>query len=84
MVAAEGPCPIRLVYPQTVSPPPNVSEYDWLAISTYDMWNEMNIIVGSVQEYCTKLLCPTMTAGDFEYAWADDEAVGEGAKTTNI
>ncbi|EER19502.1 hypothetical protein Pmar_PMAR012483, partial [Perkinsus marinus ATCC 50983] len=53
----------------------NISEYDWLAINTYDMWNEMNIIVGSVQEYCTKLLCPTMNAGDFEYAWADDEAV---------
>ncbi|EER07108.1 Maintenance of ploidy protein mob1, putative, partial [Perkinsus marinus ATCC 50983] len=67
----------------TVSPPANISEYDWLAINTYDMWNEMNIIVGSVQEYCTKLLCPTMNAGDFEYAWADDEA-GELKKVSAL
>lgn len=45
---------------------------EWLAVSTVDFFNQINLLYGSIEEYCTKECCPLMTAGpQYEYHWAD-------------
>uniref|UniRef100_A0ACD5TSV6 Uncharacterized protein n=1 Tax=Avena sativa TaxID=4498 RepID=A0ACD5TSV6_AVESA len=37
-----------------------------------DFFNQVNILYGTLMEFCTPATCPTMTAGSkFEYRWAD-------------
>lgn len=37
-----------------------------------DFFNRINLIYGTVCEYCTEASCPTMSGGQkFEYLWAD-------------
>ena len=37
-----------------------------------DFFNRINLIYGTVSEYCTTTSCPTMSGGPkFEYLWAD-------------
>jgi len=37
-----------------------------------DFFNRINLIYGTVSEYCTTTTCPTMSGGPkFEYLWAD-------------
>jgi len=45
---------------------------EWLAVHTLDFYNEVSILYGTIEEYCTKESCPVMSAGPkFEYLWAD-------------
>lgn len=38
-----------------------------------DFFNRINIIYGTVCEYCTNTTCPLMSGGPkFEYYWADE------------
>jgi MOB kinase activator 1 len=55
--------------------PKGCGEEEWLAISTVEFFNELNLLVGAVQEICTDASCPMMTAGSFTYAWADGDQV---------
>lgn len=45
---------------------------EWLAVNTVDFFNEINLLYGTVVEFCTPASCPVMKASDFfEYRWAD-------------
>lgn len=37
-----------------------------------DFFNRINLIYGTISDYCTEASCPTMSGGPkFEYFWAD-------------
>lgn len=43
-------------------------------ISVVDFFNRINLIYGTVSEYCDSASCPTMSGGArFEYLWADGD-----------
>ena len=53
---------------------PDEEEYhDWVAVHVVDFFNRINIIYGTMCEYCTAQTCPVMSGGPkFEYYWADE------------
>ncbi|RHZ44751.1 hypothetical protein Glove_709g24 [Diversispora epigaea] len=47
---------------------------EWLAVNTYDFYNQINMLYGTITEFCTPQGCPLMSAGpNFEYLWVDNE-----------
>lgn len=43
-------------------------------LSVVDFFNRINLIYGTVSEYCNETTCPTMSGGPrYEYLWADGE-----------
>jgi len=56
--------------------PPGEELSEWLAVNTVDFFNQVNLLYGSITEFCTPETCPTMTAGPkYEYLWADEKVV---------
>mmetsp|Transcript_61203 Transcript_61203/g.145729 ORF Transcript_61203/g.145729 Transcript_61203/m.145729 type:complete len:216 (-) Transcript_61203:69-716(-) len=53
--------------------PTGACEEEWLAVKTIDFFNELNLLIGALKEWCTETTCPSMTAGQYTYAWADGE-----------
>lgn len=53
--------------------PAGASEEEWLAVSTIDIFNEINLLAGAVQDLCTEHTCPVMNAGSYTFAWAEDK-----------
>ena len=53
---------------------PDDEEYnDWVAVHVVDFFNRVNVIYGTVQDFCTDENCPMMSGGPkFEYYWADE------------
>lgn len=54
------------------------NEYnDYIFFSLFlvvDFFNRINLIYGTISEYCDSASCPTMSGGArFEYLWADGE-----------
>jgi len=46
---------------------------EWLAVNVTDFVHHVNLLYGSLTEYCTSETCPIMTAGQrFEYQWDDN------------
>lgn len=44
----------------------------YLVFVVVDFFNRINLIYGTISEYCTDESCPTMSGGPrFEYLWAD-------------
>ncbi|URE35427.1 Mps one binder kinase activator-like [Musa troglodytarum] len=57
---------------EAVRLPPGEDINEWLAVNTVDFFNQVNILYGTLAEFCTPTSCPTMSAGPkFEYRWAD-------------
>ncbi|XP_068247762.1 MOB kinase activator-like 3 isoform X1 [Palaemon carinicauda] len=57
-----------------VSLPPGEDLTDWIAVHVVDFFNRINLIYGTVCEYCTESSCPTMSGGQkFEYLWEDGD-----------
>ncbi|KAF7837935.1 MOB kinase activator-like 1A [Senna tora] len=57
---------------EAVKLPPGEDINEWLAVNTVDFFNQVNILYGTLTEFCTANNCPTMTAGPkYEYRWAD-------------
>nr|CAD7200256.1 unnamed protein product [Timema douglasi] len=57
---------------QVVQLPPGEELNDWMAVHVVDFFNRINLIYGTVSDYCTNESCPTMSGGPkFEYLWAD-------------
>ncbi|KAF8370137.1 hypothetical protein HHK36_005954 [Tetracentron sinense] len=57
---------------EAVRLPPGEDPNEWLAVNTVDFFNQVNILYGTLTEFCTSTNCPTMTAGPkYEYRWAD-------------
>ncbi|CAO1619263.1 unnamed protein product [Parajaminaea phylloscopi] len=45
---------------------------EWLAVNTVDFFNHLNMLYGTITEFCTPASCPTMSAGPrYEYHWQD-------------
>ncbi|KAI3443564.1 hypothetical protein Pfo_000229 [Paulownia fortunei] len=43
-----------------------------ILMSAVDFFNQVNILYGTLTEFCTSSTCPTMSAGPkYEYRWAD-------------
>lgn len=52
--------------------PPGEDLHDWLAVHVVDFFNRINLIYGTVADYCTEQSCPRMSGGPkYEYLWAD-------------
>lgn len=42
------------------------------SVNTTDFFNELSMLYGTISEYCTKVSCSVMQAGDsVTYLWAD-------------
>ena len=49
---------------------------EWLAVNTIEFYNDINLLYGMLEEFCTKQTCPVMSAGPkYEYLWADGSNV---------
>ncbi|CAI7617178.1 unnamed protein product [Penicillium pancosmium] len=47
---------------------------EWLAVNVVDFYNQINLLYGSITEFCSPQTCPEMKATDeFEYLWQDSE-----------
>ncbi|XP_043529924.1 MOB kinase activator 1B-like [Chiloscyllium plagiosum] len=45
---------------------------EWIAVNTVDFFNQINLLYGTITDYCTEDGCPVMSAGPkYEYHWAD-------------
>jgi MOB kinase activator 1 len=51
--------------------PEGVSEEEWLAVATTEVFNELNLLAGALADICTEESCPVMSAGQYTFAWAD-------------
>ncbi|KAL4296514.1 hypothetical protein GQ457_12G022080 [Hibiscus cannabinus] len=57
---------------EAVRLPPGEDINEWLAVNTVDFFNQVNLLYGTLTEFCTENNCPTMSAGPrYEYRWAD-------------
>ncbi|XP_068140050.1 MOB kinase activator-like 3 isoform X1 [Drosophila tropicalis] len=57
---------------QVVRLPEGENLNDWLAVHVVDFFNRINLIYGTVSEYCNDATCPTMSGGSrYEYLWVD-------------
>ncbi|KAL6547717.1 MOB kinase activator 1A [Orobanche hederae] len=57
---------------EAVRLPPGEDINEWLAVNTVDFFNQVNLLYGTLTEFCTPENCPTMSAGPkYEYRWAD-------------
>jgi MOB kinase activator 1 len=56
---------------------------EWLAVNTVDFFNQINLLYGSITEFCTPKSCPVMSAGPkYEYLWADGVKVKRPIKVS--
>jgi len=56
---------------------------EWLAVNTVDFFNQINLLYGSITEFCTPKSCPIMSAGPkYEYLWADGVKVKRPIKVS--
>lgn len=60
---------------QQVKLPSGASEEEWLAITTIDFFNELNLLAGALSDICTHETCPVMCAGPYTFAWCDGDKV---------
>ena len=46
------------------------------AVNTVDFFNQINMLYGTITEFCTEEKCPIMSASaKYEYKWADGQQV---------
>jgi len=61
---------------QAVQLPEGEDINEWIAVNTVDFFNQINMLYGTLTEFCTAESCPVMSAGaKYEYHWADGVAV---------
>lgn len=55
--------------------PEGEDQSEWVAVNTVDFYNQINMLYGTIQDHCTEVSCPLMTAGPkYEYHWSDGTA----------
>ncbi|XP_033095602.1 MOB kinase activator 3B-like [Anneissia japonica] len=55
-----------------VSLPAEEDFNDWMAVHVVDFFNRINLIYGTICDYCTDESCPIMSGGPkYEYMWCD-------------
>ncbi|XP_041064094.1 MOB kinase activator 3C-like [Carcharodon carcharias] len=63
--------------------PAGESLNDWIAVNTVDFFNRINLIYGTICEYCTERSCPVMSGGlKYEYRWQDEHKYKKPTKVT--
>ncbi|EFP77352.2 Mitotic exit network component [Puccinia graminis f. sp. tritici] len=56
---------------------------EWLAVNTLDFYNQINMLYGTVTEFCTPTECPVMNAGSrYEYHWHDGKEFKKATKVS--
>ena len=61
---------------EAVTLPEGEDVNEWLAVKTVDLFNEVELVWGTVSDFCTEASCPRMCAGrKWEYKWADGKSV---------
>jgi len=56
---------------------------EWLAVNVIDFFNQINLLYGSITEFCTEKTCPIMSAGSkYEYLWADGKDIKKPIKVS--
>lgn len=59
---------------QAVALPHGEDLNDWVAVHVVDFFNRINLIYGTVSEFCTERTCPIMSGGlRYEYRWQDGD-----------
>lgn len=54
---------------------------EWVAVNTVDFFNQINMLYGTITEFCIEESCPVMSAGPkYEYHWADGQTVKKPIK----
>eukprot|EP01116_Phalansterium_solitarium_P011383 TRINITY_DN27040_c0_g1_i1.p1 TRINITY_DN27040_c0_g1~~TRINITY_DN27040_c0_g1_i1.p1 ORF type:complete len:223 (+),score=43.98 TRINITY_DN27040_c0_g1_i1:142-810(+) len=68
---------------QAVALPEGEDINEWLAVNTVDFFNQINLLYGSITEFCTPKSCEVMSAGPkYEYLWADGETIKKPIKVS--
>ncbi|KAJ7416703.1 MOB kinase activator 3A [Willisornis vidua] len=53
--------------------PSGEDQNDWVAVHVVDFFNRINLIYGTICEFCTERSCPVMSGGPkYEYRWQDN------------
>jgi len=56
--------------------PKGENENAWIAFNVVELYNTMNLVVSLITDNCTKVSCPTMSAGEgVTYLWADGKKI---------
>lgn len=64
----------------STSHPPKPTNHDF-TLSAVDFFNQINMLYGTITEFCTEDSCPIMSAGPkYEYHWADGHTVKKPIK----
>jgi MOB kinase activator 1 len=61
---------------QAVKLPQDEDKNEWLAIHIVDFYNQINMLYGTITEFCSPTTCPRMIATDeYEYLWQETTSV---------
>ena len=56
---------------QAVKLPRGENENEWLAVHVVDFYNQINMLYGTITEFCSPTSCPRIIAtNEYEYLWA--------------
>eukprot|EP00189_Rhodosorus_marinus_P009432 CAMPEP_0184738686 /NCGR_PEP_ID=MMETSP0315-20130426/1358_1 /TAXON_ID=101924 /ORGANISM="Rhodosorus marinus, Strain UTEX LB 2760" /LENGTH=220 /DNA_ID=CAMNT_0027206605 /DNA_START=80 /DNA_END=742 /DNA_ORIENTATION=- len=59
---------------EAVKVPEGYDKNDWMSVNVVDLFNQINLLYGSMCEDCTEQNCPVMNAGPrYEYLWQDND-----------
>jgi MOB kinase activator 1 len=60
---------------QAVLLPQGEDVNEWIAVHVVDFYNQINMLYGTITEFCSPMSCPRMIATDeYEYLWQDDKS----------
>ncbi|VDD75384.1 unnamed protein product [Mesocestoides corti] len=66
---------------QAVRLPTGEDLCEWVAVNTVEFFQQINMLYGTLAEFCTDTTCPIMSAGPrYEYYWADGQTVKKPVK----
>lgn len=58
---------------------------DWIAVHVVDFFNRINLIYGTMSEFCTERTCPIMSGGlRYEYRWQDGDEYKKPTKLSAL
>lgn len=59
---------------EAVKVPDGYEVSDWISVNVVDLFNQVNLIYGSMCDECSATTCPVMCASPkYEYLWADND-----------
>ncbi|CCD23399.1 Mob1p NDAI_0B03650 [Naumovozyma dairenensis CBS 421] len=61
---------------QAVKLPRGEDENEWLAVHCVDFYNQINMLYGTITEFCSPQSCPRMIAtNEYEYLWSKGKGI---------